>query len=61
MQKSIPIIVKYHSNSKEYTVHYSKNGGAIFFTKNKKTLENTLQKYYGISHLDHANIEYVQH
>ena len=58
---NIPIIIKFHSNSKEYTVHYTENGGAIFFTKNKKTLENVLRKYYGISHLDHVNIRHIQH
>lgn len=54
------IEVRYHSNSKEYTLHLTTEGGAIFFTKSKKTMKNHLAKYFNYD-LQENEIQYIQH
>ena len=51
------MIIRLHSNSKEYTVHATKNGGAIYFTK------SNLRRWLKVRgwNLDGLNIEWVQH
>lgn len=53
------MIIRLHSNSKEYTVHATKNTGAIYFIKSKSNLRRWL-KVRGWN-LDGLNIEWVQH
>lgn len=54
------IEVRYHSNSKEYTLHISADGGAIFFTKSKNTMKKHLLKYFNYD-LKDEEIKFIQH
>ena len=52
------IEVRYHSNSKEYTLHISADGGAIFFTKSKNTMKKHLLKFFNYD-LKDEEIKYI--
>ena len=53
------MIIRQHSNTKDYTVHATKNGGTIYYTKRKSNLRRWL-KVRGWN-LDELKIEWVQH